>query len=158
MENNDVLRRFRYALNIPDSTMVKIFHLAECRMDQRELINLLKKEGEERYVTCTDALLELFLNGLIIYNRGKQDLPPGQEQKEKPTSPQLSNNIILKKLRIGLELKQEDMLDIFRLGGIKISKGELTALFRKQGHKNYKECKDQYLKKFFKGLGVRHRM
>ncbi len=160
MENNDILRRFRYALNIPDSTMVKIFNMAECRMDKQQLASLLKKDGENGYVTCTDKLLMLFLDGLIVHNRGKQDLSPDQVRKTaQPSWPlPLTSNMILKKLRIALELKQEDMLEVFRLGEVKMSKGELTALFRKENHKHYKICGDQYLKRFFKGLGVRHRM
>jgi len=70
---------------------------------------------------------------------------------------QLTNNTILKKLRIALELKEDDMLAILRLAGVEISKHELTALFRKEGHKNYKECGDQFLRKFLKGLSIRYR-
>lgn len=184
MENNDVLRMFRYALSIPDATMVNIFTMAECRIDKPQLLNLLKKEDEPGYVSCSTTLLERFFDGLILYNRGEQEeentsqlednpltAKTGISQQEKrgelkgssgkgcndkPES--LSNNSILKKIRIALDLKQEDMMEIFRLGKVTMTKGEFTALFRKQGHKNYKECGDQYLRKFLQGLAARHRM
>ncbi len=173
MENNDILRRFRYALDIPDSTMVKIFKLAGTQVDEAKFRQLLKKREGEDFVGCSDQLLERFLDALILYNRGPRENQPqvpsasnkrGQTKDEKsetwkkqPPSP-LTNNMVLKKLRIALELKQEDMQQIFELGEFKVTKGELTALFRNESHKNYKPCGDQYLKKFLNGLGIRHRM
>ncbi|MBF0235631.1 MAG: DUF1456 family protein [Desulfamplus sp.] len=182
MENNDVLRRFRYALKIPDVTMVKIFKMAQCLIDQPQLLDLLKRKEEAGYVACTTDLLERFFDGLILYNRGEpdgqnrdknetsslqgqgqhkeargEDIRP-QQRKRAMVSEVLDNNVILKKIRIALDLKQEDMVEIFRLGEVNMTKGEFTALFRKKGHKNYKECGDQYLKKFLHGLAVRHRM
>lgn len=156
MDNNDVLRRFRYALDVSDSAMLKIFTIAECRMDIAQLRNILKKNDEPGFSLCSDALLALFLDGLITYNRGAGDGKGGREKQSSP--PLLTNNLILKKLRIALELKQEDLLEIFRLAGVTVSKGELSALFRKEGQKNFRECKDQFLRNFFKGLAIRHRM
>lgn len=173
MENSDVIRRFRYALNIPDATMVNIFKMAECQIDREQLLNILKKKEEPGYAACSTELLERFFDGLILYNRGVppdggDDKGPSSLEKENASRPLkakpsaapevLDNNIILKKIRIALDLKQEDMLEIFRLGEVNIAKGEFTALFRKKGHKNYKECGDQYLRKFLDGLAVRHRM
>jgi len=181
METNDVLRMFRYALNIPDTTMVNIFTIAECRIDKPQLLNLLKKVDEPGYAVCSPDLLEHFFDGLILYNRGSRSdssdsgdksvdngddgerTLPMQEKNiwksQKSNPPQsLSNNAILKKIRVSLDLKQEDMMEIFRLGKVRMAKGEFTALFRKEGHKNYKECGDQYLRKFLQGLALRHRM
>lgn len=174
MENNDVLRKFRYALNIPDATMLNIFKKAECRIDKAQLLNLMKKKEDTDYTVCSTELLELFFDGLILYNRGDQEEGGYDQQgslalhdkktslyaqgKATAKSESLSNNTILKKIRIALDLKQEDMMEIFRLGKVKIAKGEFTALFRKEGHKNYKECGDQYLRKFLDGLAVRHRL
>ena len=81
-------------------------------------------------------------------------MKPGETRR--PDS-RLTNNIILKKLRIALELKEDDMLAVLKLGEVDISKSELSALFRKEGHKNYKECGDQFLRKFLKGLSLRYR-
>ncbi len=69
----------------------------------------------------------------------------------------MTNNDILKKLRIACNLKEEDMLEIFRLADFEISRHELSALFRKEGHRNYKECGDQILRRFLDGLIIRNR-
>lgn len=154
MTKNDILRRVRYALNIDDSTMLEIFKLAGHEIEQPGLINLLKKENEEGYVDCSDQVMGFFLDGLIFHKRGRQETKPGQEKK---SGTRLTNNAILKKLRIALELKEDDMVGILKLADIDISKSELSALFRKEGHRNYKECGDQFLRNFLKGLTIRYR-
>jgi uncharacterized protein YehS (DUF1456 family) len=154
MTNNDILRQLRYALNINDSTMVEIFKLADHEIKQSDLTGLLKKEDEEGFVNCSDDVLGYFLDGLILHKRGRKEIKPGETRK--PDS-RLTNNTILKKLRIALELKEDDMLGILKLADVDISKSELTALFRKEGHKNYKECGEQFLRKFLKGLSIRYR-
>jgi len=154
MTNNDILRRIRYALNIGDSTMIEIFRLAEHEIDQMTLTAILKKEEDKGYVTCSDKILGYFLDGLISYKRGKKETESGQANK---TALPLTNNAILKKLRIALELKEDDMLGVLKLANIAVSKSELSALFRKQGHKNYKECGDQFLRNFLNGLFIRYR-
>ena len=154
MTNNDILRQLRYALNINDSTMIEIFKLADHEIEQSNLTGLLKKEDEEGFVNCGDAVLGYFLDGLILHKRGRKEIKPGETRK---SDTRLTNNAILKKLRIALELKEDDMLAILRLADVDISKSELTALFRKEGHKNYKECGDQFLRKFLRGLSLRYR-
>jgi len=154
MNNNDVLRQLRYALNMNDSTMIEIFKLADHAIGQSILTGLLKKEDEEGFVNCGDIVLGYFLDGLILHKRGRKEVKPGETRR--PDS-RLTNNIILKKLRIALELKEDDMLAVLKLAEVDISKSELSALFRKEGHKNYKECGDQFLRKFLKGLSLRYR-
>ena len=154
MINNDILRRVRYALNINDSAMIEIFKLADYQMTLPELVSLLKKEDEPGFAECNDKIMEHFLNGLIYSKRGKIEPKPGQENKPAAA---LSNNTILKKFRVALELKEEDMLEIMQLSDMAVSKSELSALFRKEGHKNYKECGDQFLRNFIKGLTIRYR-
>jgi uncharacterized protein YehS (DUF1456 family) len=154
MTNNDILRQLRYALNINDSTMIEIFKLADHEIEQSKLTGLLKKEDEEGFVNCSDDVLRYLLDGLILHKRGRKEIKPGETRK--PDS-RLTNNTILKKLRIALELKEDDMLGILKLANVDISKSELTALFRKEGHKNYKECGDQFLRKFLNGLSIRYR-
>lgn len=154
MTNNDILRRLRYTLNINDSTMIEIFKLADHEIEQSNLTGLLKKEDEEGFVNCSDDVLGYFLDGLILHKRGRKEIKPGETRK---SDSRLTNNTILKKLRIALELKEDDMLGILKLANVDISKSELTALFRKEGHKNYKECGDQFLRKFLKGLSIRYR-
>ncbi len=164
MNKNDILRRLRYALNISNLEMVGIFKLAGHDILEFEILNILKKEEEEGYVECTDKELELFLDGLIVAKRGKKeplDLRQGSESKEVEPLVKLeirmSNNLVLKKLRIALDFKEEDMLEVFRLSEFAITKPELSALFRKKGNKNYKVCGDQILKNFLQGITAKYR-
>lgn len=154
MTNNDVLRGVRYALALSNSVMAEIFSLSGHPVAQDTIPHLLKKEEEEGFVACSDALMEDFLSGLIIHKRGRQEGKP--ERAAQPTEP-LTNNAILKKLRIALILQEDDMLGILQQAGNPVSKSELSALFRKAGHKNYKECGDQFLRNFLKGLALRYR-
>jgi uncharacterized protein YehS (DUF1456 family) len=149
--NNDILRRLRYALDLKDAETLKAFSLGGDALDAQRLDCLLKKESEEGFAECGDALLFRFLSGFIVLLRGERPEPATQEP---PFRPPLSNNLILKKLRIALGFKEEDMLKALSLGGMEISKAELSALFRKEDHKNYKECGDQLLRNFLKGLGM----
>lgn len=64
----------------------------------------------------------------------------------------LTNNDILKKLRIALELKDDDIIHILKLTDFTVSKSELSALFRKDDHPNYVACGDQLLRNFLQGL------
>lgn len=154
MINNDVLRSIRYALDLSDAKVVEMIKLAEREIEQADVTNLLKKEDEEGFVECGDDVLASFLDGLIIQKRGKMESRP--DQNKKPES-RLTNNAILKKLRVAFELKEEDMHKVLELAGFGISKPELSALFRAKGHKNYRACGDQLLRNFLKGLVVRHR-
>lgn len=154
MINNDVLRSIRYALDLSDAKVVEMIKLAEREIEQADVTSLLKKEDEEGFVECGDDVLASFLDGLIIQKRGKMESRPDQNKKPEP---RLTNNAILKKLRVAFELKEEDMHKVLELAGFGISKPELSALFRAKGHKNYRACGDQLLRNFLKGLVIRHR-
>ena len=154
MTNNDILRRLRYALDISDSKMVAIFGLSGHHIEQSDLNGLLIKEDEEGYLDCSNIMMAFFLDGLIIHKRGRKDSASEHSAK---TDVALTNNSILKKLRIALEYKEDDMIAIMKLVDIDISKSELSALFRNNRHKNYKECGDQFLRNFLKGLTIRNR-
>ncbi|MDF2821046.1 MAG: hypothetical protein K0R15_1487 [Clostridiales bacterium] len=172
MNNNDILIRLRYALDIKDTDMVEIFKLGGIETTKEEVMKLLVKSKdyqddsedfddieEVEAEVCSNYMIESFLNGFIIFKRGKLETTPGQ-----PERPVLYikdgasvNNIMLKKLKIALGLSSEDMLDILASAGVVITKGELSAIFRKEGHKNYKECGDKYARKFLRGLSKRYR-
>lgn len=154
MTNNDVLRSIRYALDLSDPKTVDIIKLAGYDIDRSMLADILKKEDEEGCTECSDTITRAFLNGLIIYRRGKGDAK--HESGQKPDAP-LHNNDILKKLRIAFELKEDDLHQIMELAEFSISRPELSALFRKEGHKNYRKCGDQVLRNFLKGLTIRLR-
>ena len=154
MINNDVLRSIRYALDLSDAKVVAMIKLAERDVEQSDVASFLKKEEEEGFVECGDDVLMSFLDGLIIHRRGKME--PRPEQNMKPER-RLTNNAILKKLRVAFELKEEDMHKVLELAGFGVSKPELSALFRMKGHKNYRACGDQLLRNFLKGLVILQR-
>jgi uncharacterized protein YehS (DUF1456 family) len=155
MNNNDILIRVRYAFHFKNAEMVEIFKLGGRLMAALDLVNLLKKEEEEDFWECEDEVLDSFLDGFIIKSRGPKTEQPGQKEFPKPEL--LTNNIILKKLRIALELKDVDIISIMAMSNVEVSKSELSALFRRVGHKNYKDCGNQFLRNFLRGLTLKLR-
>ena len=151
MTNNDIMRRVRYIFDFNDSTMIALFGLADQQVTREQVSAWLKKEDDPGYEKCGDRLLAIFLNGLIIDKRGKREGP-----QPKPES-RLNNNIIFMKLKIALNLKAEDVLAILGLAEFCLSKHELSAFFRKSGHKQYRECQDQVLRNFLKGMQLKYR-
>lgn len=163
MTHNDILRRLRYAFDYNDQSMMRLFVLGGREVGRSELLQWMSREGDshkqagagdEEAVEAfplSDVDLACFLNGLIIERRGARgDGPPAPEQR-------LSNNVILRKLRIALNFKDEDMLATLKLGGLNMSKPELSAFFRKPEHKNYRACQDQVLRRFIRGLQEQYR-
>jgi uncharacterized protein YehS (DUF1456 family) len=151
MANNELLRSIRDALELDAVTMIQIFKEAGRAVGESAIDAFLKSEDEDGYIPCSNPIMGFFLDGLIIHNRGKREGTP--LPVEKPLS-ELSRNAILKKLRIALDLKEDDLIAVYKTAGIVITKHELTALFRKPGHKHYKECTDQLLYGFIKGVGL----
>jgi len=152
MMNNDVLRSVRYMLDISDGKIVDIVKLAGFEITKTDVIAFMKKEDEEGYLDCSDEIMAHFLDGLVIFKRGKDDSRPPQAV-ELP----ITNNTVLKKLRVAFELKEEDMHAVLKAAEFPVSKPELSALFRKFGHSNYRTCGDQLLRNFLKGLTLRVR-
>ena len=170
MENNDILIRLRYALDIKNTDMVEIFKHGGIDVTKEEVLKILTKSHDrfeddveevedENHIYCDNVMLESFLNGFIIFKRGQQEPKPGQSDRSQflITNYASVNNIVLKKLKIALTLTSEDIIDTLKEAGVLITKGELSALLRKEGHKNYKECGDKYLRNFLKGLALKYR-
>lgn len=151
MTNNDVLRRLRYVLDLNDSTMISIFGEADLVVSREEISDWLKRDDDPAFISCNDKLLATFLNGLINHKRGRKE---GKQPLPEKT---LTNNIVLKKLRIALDLKSDDILDILELAELQLSKHELSAFFRKPDHKHYRVCKDQVMRNFLQGLQIKLR-
>jgi len=149
MTNNDLLRRLRFALNLNGVNIAELCALGGHEIGPADVLKLLKKDDEHGFVACDDTVMGAFLDGLITSRRGPRDAPPGTAQ---PSDGLLNNNLILRKLRIALELNDADMLAVFRKAGVSLSKPELSALFRGVGQRNYKECGDQLLRNFVRGL------
>ena len=152
MLNNDVLRSLRFMLNISDAKVAEIIGLTDLQISEASISACLKKEDEDGFTPCSDELLAHFLDGLVILRRGKDDSRPAPAI-ELP----ISNNMVLKKLRVAFELKEDDLHAILQAADFPVTKPELSALFRKVGHSNYRVCGDQLLRNFLKGLTLRVR-
>lgn len=152
MMHNDVLRSVRHMLDLSEGKLIEILKTTDTPVSPEVMSRYLKKEDEEGYMEVPDEVMSHFLNGLITFKRGKNDRFPVPEVEKRVT-----NNIMLKKLRVAFELKTEDMLSVLALADFKMSEGELSAFFRKEGHKNYRPCGDQVLRYFLKGLTARVR-
>jgi len=149
--NNDILRRIRYSFDFSDSTMMALLSQADKPVTREQMSDWLKKDDDPDFKPCSDMQLAIFLNNLIDDKRGKKE--GAQPQLEK----QLTNNLILRKLKIALDLRDDGMIEIMDLVGFNISKHELSALFRKPSHKHYRVCKDQILRNFLQGIQKKYR-
>jgi uncharacterized protein YehS (DUF1456 family) len=147
MTHNDVLRSLRYVLNVGDAAMVDIFRLGNHEVSRADVVAFLQAEDDEGYQPCSDEALAHFLNGVITYKRGKQEGRPPQ-----PVELPVTNNTVLKKVRVAFELKDDDVIALLQRTGLTLSKTELGAFFRRPDHRNYRECGDQVLRNFLKGL------
>ena len=151
MTNNDVLRRLRYTFDFSDDKVISIFASADLEVTRNEISNWLKKDDDSDFENLSDKKLATFLNGFINDQRGKR------EGEQPVPESKLSNNIIFRKIKIALNLEADDVLEILALEGFRLSNHELSALFRKKGHKHYRECKDQILRNFLQGLQQKFR-
>ncbi len=150
MTNNDTLRRLRYTFDLGDAEMLAIFAAAELEVSRSEVSDWLKKEDDPAYKDISDEQLATFLNGFINHRRGKQDRAQAAPEKR------LNNNIILRKLKIALNLQAEGVLELINHADLDLSKHELSAFFRKHGHKHYRQCKDQVLRNFLTGMQLKY--
>lgn len=151
MTSNDVLRRIRYIFDLSDSAMIAIFACADFQVSREQVSAWLKKDEDPAFEAMNPAQLATFLNGLIVDKRGKKDGPQPKPERR------LSNNQIFLKLKIALNLQADDIFETLSLSGFPLSKHEISAFFRKPDHKNYRDCKDQVLRHFLKGLELKYR-
>jgi len=152
MTGNDVLRSLRYLLESDDATLARIIALGGGKATRPEVTAFMLHEEDPGHVNCPHHVTAAFLNGLIIHRRGrKEDAPPA------PLERVVTNNVVLKKLRVAFELKDTDLLELMADTGCPVSKSELSALFRKPGHHNFRPAGDQFLRNFLKRLTARVR-
>ena len=146
MKTNDILYKIQKALNLSQEEMLEAYKLAHYKMEASHLDALLKRHQDDGSKLCTYEELGVFLDGFVILKRGPSP------KKNNDNVVELTNNLILKKLRIALELKEPETEIIFSLGEAELSKQQLASLFRKEGHKNFKTCSDELLTAFLNGL------
>ncbi len=152
MTNSDVLRKIRYIFDYGDDKMIKLFALGDLEVTRAQVSEWLKKDEDPDYKLILDKDLVRFLDGFIIEKRGKKD-----DGKTVVHEKKINNNGILRKMKIALKLRDEDIVDIFDLLDFRVSKHEINAFFRKPGQRQYRPCKDQFLRKFFHGLQLKYR-
>ena len=154
MTNNDILRSLRYALDFSDSKLLSFFAEAGIDLPAARLMALLKHEEDAGFEPLSDALLGSFLDGLIDKQRGKREPREGDKPPPRLT---MNNNRVLRALKIAFELKDTDIIAVMSLTGFVISKAEVNALFRREGHANFQPCGNQFLRNFLRGLAIKHR-
>lgn len=149
MRNDDIIRSVRYMLDVDDAQITEIIKLGGYNASREEMSVIFDVEEEK---DCSHELLAHFLDGLIYFKRGKS-----KDHPQPPIQVPVTNNMILKKLRVAFKLREEDLHTILKSVDFPVSRPELSALFRKPTHKNYRECGDQLLRYFLKGLTKRER-
>lgn len=150
MLHNDTLRSLRFILKANNARLAEICGLGGVEISAEEIGPLLTKEDEPDFVRCPDKVLAGFLDGLIYSLRGKDEARPLP-----PFELPISNNLVMKKLRVAFQLRDEDMIETIESTGFLFGKAELSAIMRKKGHHNYRECGDQVLRNFLRGLATR---
>ena len=147
ISTNEILYRIKKALNLTSKEMLETYKLETYKMEEKHLDGLLARRQNKDFILCSYEELGIFLDGLVTLKRG-----PSPKKSNNDEVIALTNNLILKKLRIALELKEAETEIIFGLADIELSKQQLASLFRKEGHKNFKECSDALLLAFLEGL------
>ncbi len=147
INTNEILYRIQKALNLTTEEMLEAYKLEAYKMDTSHLESLLKRRHDDGFKVATYEELGLFLDGLVTLKRGPSPKKPNDDE-----TVELTNNLILKKLRIALELKEAETEIIFGLADVGLSKQQLASLFRKEGHKNFRVCSDELLMAFLDGL------
>jgi len=151
MTNNDIIRQIRYAFDYSDTKMIQLFALADLDVTRSQVSDWLRKEDHPAYRELSDHQLAYFLNGLINDKRGLKEGVKMEPEKR------LNNNIKLRKLKIALNMRDEDIIKTISLAGLRISKPELSAFFRNPNHRQYRQCKDQFLRNFLHGIQKKYR-
>ena len=146
------MKSVRYTLEIKNREVVEMIKGGGVELSVLDVVGILKNEGDEGFIECPSETIHAFLDGLILERRGPSDGPA-----KKFSTATINNNMVLKKLRIAFEMKDTDMMATMRSVGFKISKGEISALFRAPNQKQFMECGDQFLRNFLKGLTNRYR-
>lgn len=149
MDNNGVLTRLRYTLNLPDTRVAAMMRQSGFPVEDADVSRMLLDEFAEGFLPCPNRALGGFLDVLILERRGP---PPAGAPRPAPDNEHLTNNDILKKLRVAFKLSEDDIVKALGIAGMRMSKPELSALFRSPGHTNYRPCGDQVLRKFLVGL------
>ena len=147
MTNNSIFRRIRFIFNFSDYDIMDVFRLVGAEVKRHQVIGWLNKEDHEDYLPMSDETLATFLNGFITLKRGKKEGPQPVPEKR------LTNNIIFKKMRIALNLIDEDIIQILASVETPLSKHELSAFFRNPFSTTIRGVQQSDFKEFLSGVG-----
>lgn len=147
MTHNDVLRSLRHTLNLHEPKFLEMIRLSGAKITLEEVTAYLKPETDPGYRECPGEALAACLDGLILFKRGRDNTRPFMH-----TDPRVTNNVVLKKIRVAFELKEADVIGLIAKAGLTVTKGELNSFFRSPDHRNYRMCGDQFLRALLKGL------
>jgi uncharacterized protein YehS (DUF1456 family) len=154
VDNNDVLRRLRYALQLDDAAAAKLVVLGGESATAELAARWRLQDSAAEFITCDDTVLRALLAGLITDRRGARAAPTVGQSSPAVT---LDNNLILKQLKIALSMRTQDIQQAVQAGGGSHSDSEIGALLRKFGSRNYRRCGDQVLRQFLSGLAALRR-
>ena len=147
MKINDILFKIQRALSLDNKSIIEAYALAKYTMTEERLVNILKKHQDKGYEEATYEELGVFLDGLVLLKRG-----PSDKVADENEAVALTNNLILKKIRVAMELKEAELVILFALAEVELTKRQIGSLFRKEGGKNFKVCSDELLMAFLEGL------
>lgn len=151
MRTNDIFRKITQSLTLGNLQIQQLFALSAIDLNDKEITNLLKTDYQPGFEPMPDYVLLIFLNNLIEQQRGKKN---DAEQEVIEKHAKISNNDVLKKLRITYNLHEQQVRDALKLATIELTKSDLAALFRKPGHVHFKACDDELVLDFIEGLGL----
>lgn len=151
MNHNDVLRSVRYILDANDARVAEIVKLGGGEASADDARAFLREADAPDARPIDDRTMAQFLDGVIYALRGRDESRPA------PPPERVTNNVVLKKLRVAFSLQEADLLAIFAAAECAVTKPELSAFLRKPDNKHFRPCGDQYLRYFLKGLALRVR-
>ncbi|MBC7457112.1 MAG: DUF1456 family protein [Bdellovibrionaceae bacterium] len=149
MVNNDVIRSVRFILNVGSQQILEMIALSGLKLNLTQVSDFMADETASNYLSCDDLVMAHFLDGLIYAKRGKDESRPSV-----PFEFPISNNLVLKKIKVAFQLKEDDLHDILKKAEYPLGRAEVSAFLRKRNHENYRECGDQVLRYFLKGLAA----
>lgn len=151
MRTNDIFRKITQSLTLDIAQIQQLFSLADIELSEKEVANLLKTDYQLGFEAMPEYVLLIFLNSLIEQQRGKKE---DAEKAVIEKHAKVSNNDVLKKLRVAFNLHEQQVRESLALATIELTKSDLAALFRKPGHVHFKACDDELVLDFIEGLGL----
>jgi uncharacterized protein YehS (DUF1456 family) len=150
MDNNFIFYKLRKTFQWDEEKIGDLFASVDYRVPPPTIFAWMKQEQYEGFQEMPDEALAALLNAFIIERRGLKDgkLPEIESS--------LNNNMIFRKLRIALNLKDDEIIAIMALADLRIGKAELGSFFRDPKHHNFRHCKDQFLRNFIRGMQIKY--